>query len=129
MSCGCKANKGVLTPSNNFSSNDENKTKINIMANIIHYSIKLIGFAVAMILLPIIVLMIVYYMFNMIVMTKDIDIKPLFISAAKFMKQVGKDNADDDDDDDDDDEAEWENINPDEFELVGIDDITNKKIK
>jgi hypothetical protein len=68
-------------------------------------------------------------MFKLIVLNKDIDIKPLFVSLSKFMKQVGKDNAEVDDDDDDDDEAEWENINPEEFELIGVDDITNKEDK
>ena len=126
MGCGCKTKKGVDTPINN-----ENKPKINIMANIIHYSIKLIGFGIGLILLPIIVLMIIYYMFKLIVLNKDIDIKPLFVSLSKFMKQVGKDNAkdDDEDDDDDDDDTEWEEIDPNEFELIGVDDITNKESK
>ena len=123
MSCGCKTKKGEVLPSN-----DENKPKVNIINNIIHYTIKLIGFGIALALLPILLLVIVYYMFNLIVMTKDIDIKPLFISMSKYMKKVAKDNAtdDDDDDDDDDDEAEWENIDPEEFVLVGVDDITKK---
>ena len=123
MSCGCKAKKGE-----NLSVNDENKPKVNIMVSIIHYSIKLIGFLVAMILLPFLMVVIAYYMFNLIVMTKGVDIKPLFISVAKFMKKVGQDNSDDDDDDDDDD-TEWEEINPDEFELIGVDDLTKKENK
>ena len=122
MSCGCKTKKGE-----NSSVNDENKPKVNIMVSIIHYSFKLIGFLVAMILLPILMVVIAYYMFNLIVITKGVDIKPLFISAAKFMKKVGKDNSDEDDDDDDD--TEWEEINPDEFELIGVDDLTKKENK
>ena len=127
MSCGCKAKKGT-----DSSVNDESKPKLSIINNIIHYSIKLIGFGIALMLLPILILVIVYYMFDLIVMTKDIDIKPLFISVSKFMKKVAKDNADEDDDDEDDDdedEAEWENIDPDEFVLVGVDDITKKDSK
>jgi hypothetical protein len=123
MSCGCKAKKGE-----DLSINDKNKPKVNIMVNIIYYSIKVIGFLVAMILLPILMLVIAYYMFNLIVMTKGIDIKPLFSSVAKFMKKVGEDNKDDDDDDDDDD-TEWEEIDPDELELIGVDDLTNKENK
>lgn len=99
MSCGCKAKKGV-----NTSSNDENKPKVSIIANIINYTIKLIGFGIALVLLPIVFVVIIYYMFNLIVMTKDIDIKPLFVSVSKLMKKVAKDNADEDDEDDDDDD-------------------------
>lgn len=126
MGCNCKTKKSV-----DSSSNDENKPKLNIISNVIHYSIKLIGFTIALALLPIIILMIVYYMFKLIVLTKDIDIKPLFVSVSKFMKKVAKDNADEDDDEDDDDndEAEWEEANSDEFVLVGVDDITNKDSK
>ena len=126
MGCNCKTKKSV-----DSSSNDENKPKLNIISNVIHYSIKLIGFAIALALLPIIILIIVYYMFKLIVLTKDIDIKPLFVSVSKFIKKVAQDNADeeDDDDDDDDDEAEWEEANSDEFVLVGVDDITNKDSK
>ena len=123
MGCGCKAKRGDESPVNN-----KNNPKVNIGVNIIHYSVKLIGFFIGLALLPIIVLMIIYFMFKLIVVSKDVDIKPLFVSLAKLMKQVAKDNADEDDDDDDDDdnEAEWENVDPDEFELVGVDDITKK---
>jgi hypothetical protein len=125
MSCGCKAKKG-----DELSVNNENKPKVKIIVNVIHYSMKLIGFLVALSLLPILMLVIAYYMFNLIVMTKEIDIKPLFVSASKFMKKVAKDNnSDDEDDDDEEDDTEWENINPDEFELIGVDDITNKEGK
>ena len=123
MGCNCKTKKGVYS-----SSNDENKPKMSIINNVIHYSIKLIGFGIALALLPIVILMIIHFMFKLIVLSKDVDIKPLFISLTKFMKTVGKDNADKDDEDEDD-EAEWEEANPDDFELVGVDDITNKDNK
>jgi hypothetical protein len=127
MSCGCKAKKNDGTPFNVSSPNNENTPKKSIGVNIIHYSIKLLGFGIALALSPFLMLVIIYYMFNMIVMTKDVDIRPIFISASKFMKKVGKDNTDEDDEEDDEeDDAEWENINPDEFELIGVDDLTKK---
>lgn len=128
MSCGCKAKKGEETPIN-LLDNNENKPKVSIITNIIHYSMKILGFLIAMVLLPIIMVIIAYYIFNLIVMTKEIDIKPLFISVSKFMKKVAKDNDEDDDDDDEDEDAEWEEINQDEFELIGVDEITNKEGK
>jgi len=126
MSCGCKAEKGDKTPINSLN-NDENQPKKNIIAEIIHYSVKLIGFGIGLLLLPILVLVIIHYMFKLIVLTKDIDIKPLFVSLAKFMKKVGEDNEiKDEDDDDDDDDVEWENIDPNDFEMVGVDEIKKK---
>jgi hypothetical protein len=126
MSCGCKAKKNSGTLFNVSSSNDDNTPKKSIGANIIHYSVKLLGFGIALALLPVLMLVIIYYMFDIIVLTKDIDIKPIFISASKFMKKVAKDNAEDEEDDEEDDDEEWENINLDEFELVGVDDLTKK---
>tara|TARA_R110000782_G_scaffold21299_6_gene57368 strand:- start:1732 stop:2109 length:378 start_codon:yes stop_codon:yes gene_type:complete len=125
MSCGCKTKKG-----DNLLINNENKPKINIVNNIIKYSVKVIGFLVALIFLPILILMIVFQMFNLIVLSKDIDIKPLFISMSKLMKKVAKDNAEEEDDDEEEeDDEEWENVNEEDFVLVGVDDLTNKEDK
>lgn len=119
MSCNCKNKNDVNVP---FVNNDNNKEPKESLAKLITiYFVKLLGFTVGLILLPIIMCAIIVFMFRIIVLTKEIDVKPLFNSAFKLMKNANKEDNDDDDDEEED--------NPDdiiEYVMEDVEDITNK---
>jgi hypothetical protein len=118
MSCNCKNKNEVNVP---FVNND-NKTPKESLAKLIPiYFVKLLGFTVGLILLPIIMCAIIVFMFRTIVMTREIDVKPLFNSAFKMMKNANEENNDDDEEEEED--------NPDdiiEYVMEDVEDITNK---
>lgn len=118
MSCGCKT-KNTEAPTIGVSTD---LSKTSLITNFIHYSIKILGFLIALALLPILILVIVYYMFNLIVISKDIDIKPLFTSLSKFIKKA----SEDDDEEDDDDDVEWETAREEDYIMIDVDDLSKK---
>ena len=95
MGCNCKNTDGpqqynVLTQNESLG------------ATIIKYLAKTLGFLVGMLFLPIIMLVIIWFMFDTIVLNKDIDLRHIinrFVKANKFFTKY-------DDEDEDDEEEE-----------------------
>jgi hypothetical protein len=117
MSCNCKNKNEVNIP---FVNNDNQTPKESLAKLIPIYFVKLLGFSVGLILLPFIMCAIIVFMFRIIVMTREIDVKPLFNSAFKLMKNANEEDNDDDEDDED---------NPEdiiEYVMEDVEDITNK---
>lgn len=116
MGCNCKNTDGTQQ----YNVLKENE---GLSATIIKYLAKTLGFLVGMLFLPIIMLIIVWFMFDTIVLNKDIDLRRVinrFVKANKFFTK------DDDEDDDDDDEDEDEYLTEDDVIMVNVEDITNK---
>jgi len=114
MGCNCKNTDGpqqynVLTQNE------------GVTATIIKYLAKTLGFLIGMLLLPIIMLVIVWFMFDTIVLNKDIDLRLVINKFVKANKFFTKDDEEEEDDDDDDDE-----LTEDDVIMLNVEDITNK---
>ena len=114
MSCKSCKSSGFVPP---VSDNDD-----SIVQKIIKYTAKIIGFLVGVSLMPIISLVIIWFMFDTIVLNKQVDLRHII---NKYVKRV---DYDDDNDYDDDDEEYYddEEFTEENFTLLGVDDITNK---
>jgi hypothetical protein len=125
MGCNCKTGG---TPNPNFKSNNNdsgvNPRHKNLSA-FLSYTAKLIGFFVGLLLLPLINIAIVWFMFNTLVLTKEVDVRGLFarLTKTKKFKSLIKDDEYDDYDDEDDD---YENLTEDDLIMVDVEDITPK---
>lgn len=127
MGCSCK--KGV-TPNVNVNDNndygDENVKHKNLSL-VLTYTAKLIGFFAGILLLPLINIAIIWFMFNTLVLTKEVDVKLLFsrMMRSKKLKDLAKDDEDFEDDDDDEID-DFENLTEDDVIMVDVEDITPK---
>lgn len=110
MGCNCKGNKN-LSPSGE-------PIKISLKQNVFAYFFKFLAFILFIISLPIVNIVILYYVFKTLVLNKDFDIKPLLM----FLINKANNNENDEEDDLDD----LSELNPEDFELVGVDNITTK---
>ena len=115
MSCGCKAKdkenkaKGII----------DKEIGKKFLENFIQYSVKLVGFAIVIALLPIINVIILIFTFNTVVLNKAIDVKPLVARLADFMKPKKVDDEEDDD-------YDIETLTEDDVILLDVEDISQK---
>jgi len=119
MGCNCK--NSMEMPQGYVSVENENE---NLIGKSIKYFAKFIGFLIGVALTPIIMLVIIWFMFDTIVLNKDIDLRKVvnkFVKANNFIFKEG-DEYDDDDDDDD----VFEELTEDDVVLVNVEDITQK---
>jgi hypothetical protein len=113
MGCNCKTkDAGSSAPTNKKHLTHKNLTTF------LSYTAKIIGFLIMIVLLPLINLVIIWFIFNTLVLTKDVDVKGLI---QKLMLR-GKDDDDDDDDDDEDDD--FEDLTEDDVIMIDVEDIT-----
>ena len=113
MSCNCKADEGFETPEKSEFFKLTNKEKGKL---ILHYFFKVLGFLFGILLLPFINLAIIWFMFNTIVLTKDVNI-------LKVMKKIMSKKLKDDDDEDEDD---FDELTDDDVIMMDVEDITDK---
>lgn len=114
MGCNCKA-ESFETPEKSEFFKLSNKEKGKL---ILHYTFKVMGFLFGILLLPIINIAIVWFMFNTIVLTKDVNI-------LNLMKKIISDKVKNDDDDDEDDD-DFDELTEDDVVMLDVEDITNK---
>jgi hypothetical protein len=110
MGCNCKSDIGA---EDSLTTESKKITK----EVIIKYVLKSLAFILGIIALPIINIFIIWFMFSIIVLNKNVDIKPLLLSISEKLK-----NKDDDDDDDD---YNYDELTPEDVELLDVEDITN----
>ena len=84
-----------------------------------HYTLKTLAFLLMVVLLPVINLFLIYFMFKTLVLSKEVDIKPLLLAIGKKFK----DNSDEDDDEDD---IDYETLTPEDVVMVDVEDITGR---
>jgi len=113
MGCGCKKD-GFEMPEKTKFSKLTNKEKGKLF---VHYFFKVIGFLVGVLLLPIINLAIIWFMFNTIVLTRDVNV-------ANLLNRYFNGKKDDEHDDDDDDD--FEDLTEDDVIMMDVEDITEK---
>ena len=111
MSCNCK-NDG-----NQYSVSSD----VNLTKRILNYSLRIIIFSLSLLTLPIILIGSIWFLFRTLVLNKDVNVAEMLKFIVKASKRV-KDNDDYDDDDDEDIYGDEE-----EYELMGVENITYEK--
>ena len=112
MGCNCKSEN-----TNDILKNDT--PKLSIGKRVIKYTLKVIAFLLLIAILPLINLAIIWFMFNTLVLNKDVNIKPLLTALGNQFKEK-------DVDDDEIDDEEFNSLTEDDVILVDVEDITNK---
>lgn len=107
MGCNCKNSAQAQQI------NDNRTTGVKIA----HYTLKTFAFLLMIVLLPLINLFLIYFMFKTLVLSKEVDIKPLLLAIGKKFK---------DKDDDDEDEIDYETLTPEDVVMVDVEDITGR---
>jgi len=118
MSCNCK-NKDKGNVNYNVDElnvyNKDNESKFSIITK---YVLKSLMFLLVVALYPLISLFILYFIFNTLVLNKEVDMKPM----VKFVGEKLKDKSKDDEDEDEDD---YEDIDPNDYTMIDeVEDLT-----
>jgi hypothetical protein len=118
MGCGCKTNEKYESK---YDSSIKRPDK-NITYGISNVILRVIAFTLMMGLLPIIMLAVIWFTFELLILNKEIDMKKVvrvLSSKIKPFNEGYEEDEDEDDDYEDDDEFNEEN-----YEMVEVDDIT-----
>lgn len=113
--CNCK-----------ISENNKDIQKIeskSIIQNILKYFAKILGFLIGMILLPLMVIGIIWFMFDIMVLNKNVDLTIFFKKIVKINKVIFEDEDDNDDDDDDNDDEEEEEYGDNVYITENVEEI------
>jgi hypothetical protein len=108
MGCNCKGNK-------KDGSVDSPRPKVALGKSISMYILKTLGFLVMVALLPIINLVIIWFLFRTLILNRDVDMKPLLMAIGKKFQP-----KEDDDDDD------YDDLTEEDVVMVDVEDITKK---
>lgn len=108
MSCNCKS--GGTTPSTLGTKTES----LSLVQNGLKYSAKIMGFLIGMLLLPLIILGVIWFMFDTIVLNKEVDMTIILKKIIKINKVVFQD----DDDEDDDDYEDFEELDDEEIGYI-----------
>lgn len=112
MSCNCK-NSGEIDV------NNEPKEKLSLPHNIIKYVLKVFGFIIGVCLTPIILITIIWFMFDIIVLNKGVNLSFLFKKLVKINKAIMEEDELDEDNSYDD----FEEIN--DYITENVEEIKN----
>jgi len=112
---GCNSCKGNSKSVNEILA-DQGSTKKSFGETLVKYTFKMMTFLLFLVVLPLINLYLIWLIFEMLILNKNIDIKPLlFFIGNKFKKK-----------DDDEEEEYLEDLDESEVVLMDVEDITNK---
>lgn len=118
MGCGCKDKGNGFLP--NGGVNDADNSGLLIHEKIIIFITKTIGFIIGGVLLAIIIVPFsLYALFKIIYFEESIDITGGLIEFGKILTKDRSGEYDFEDED-----VDMDNINADDYELMGVDDIT-----
>jgi len=112
MGCNCKDGQSIDDMLEN------NQGKLPIGENIVKYTLKVIFFLLFLILLPFTTLYIVWIAFDMIVLNKNIDIKPILTLINKRFQPVDEEEYLD--------EEEYSKLTEDDVVMVDVEEITGR---
>ena len=120
MGCGCKTNTKYES---NYDSSNKRPNNNKITSGYSIFLIRVLAFILSLFLLPIIMIAIIWFMFELFLLNKEIDMKKIVtVLSSKirpFNEGYEEEYDDDDYENDDDDEFNEEN-----YEMVGVEDIT-----
>jgi len=110
MGCNCKKGEvGYIEPNG---SNEKNKQPV------IHYFLKIIGFLFMLVLLPIINIVIIWFIFRTLVLNKDIDVKELLLTIGNSLKHKEEEEEEDYD--------ELKDLTEDDVVMLNVEEIEKK---
>jgi hypothetical protein len=119
MGCGCKTNTKYES---NYDSSIKRPDNNNIKSGYSIFLIRVLAFILSLFLLPIIMVAITWFMFELFFLNKEIDMKKIVTVLSSKIKPFNEgyeeeyaDNYDDDDDDE---------FNEENYEMVDVEDIT-----
>lgn len=115
MGCGCKAEVKEESNLNNYNLNKNN----NIKSGYSMFLVRILAFILSLFLLPIIMVAIVWFMFELFLLNKEIDMKKIVTVLSSKIKPFNEGYEDEYEDEYDDDEFNEEN-----YEMVDVEDIT-----
>lgn len=115
MSCGCKDNN----IQENGVDSITRKPNSGLFNKILNKTVRVITFLISLLTLPLIILISIYMLFTTLVLDKQFD---LVSGLTKIANKLKKKKTDEDDD------SEFDSINLDEVELVGVDDLDKKGV-
>jgi hypothetical protein len=127
MGCGCTKNgkyEPILDNSIDNLNNGENKTTFSGSTNII---LRILAFILMLGTLPIIMVAIIWFMFELLILNKEMDMKRIVRGLTAKIKPFNEgyvENEDYDDEDDDEDYDDDVEFNEENYEMVDVDDIT-----
>lgn len=96
MACNCKVS----------GDNQDNTIKKTSIQSVLNYSAKIFGFLIGVLLLPLIIVAIIWFMFDIIVLNKDVNLAVILKKIVKINKAMLEDDEEDEDDDFEYDETE-----------------------
>jgi hypothetical protein len=114
MGCNCKN-------SNNFEYTEKTTNK-TIFETILKYSFKSLAFLISLVLLPVIMIAIVWFLFDIIVLNKNVDLGRIVKIVAKNTSRFNEDYEKESEEDDD----NFEEINEEDYIALNVEDITHK---
>ena len=114
MGCNCKSGNSFESSENVRFFKTNNKEKIKLIGN---YTLKMTGLIVGILLLPLINVAIVIFMFNTIVLTKEVNMVNII---KRFTNHKFNNDYDEDDEDD------FDNLTEDDVVMLDVEDITKK---
>lgn len=112
MSCNCK--NGDISQEYTV---PQEKQKLNSLMG--KYIVKILGFFISLLFLPFILIAIVWFMFDVIVLNKNVDLKKIisrFIEVNKLFEKKEEDDGDDD--------YPYEE---EDLTLINVEEITNNR--
>ena len=115
MGCNCK-------DSNNFEY-DGKVNDLSITQNIIKYTIKTLAFLLSLIFLPIIMIGVIWFLFDILVLNKNVDLSKVVSILAKNIKKF---NEDYDDYDDYNDYDDYDDYDEEDYVTINVEEITDK---
>lgn len=125
MGCGCSAktyskekeiNNKIYEDSSKFK--DEN-LKESVFSKIMYQSLKLVAFFIMLLFVPFIMIAVVWFIFSVVVLNKEVDMKKIVTILASKIKRFNEDEYDDDDYEDDD----FEEYDEDNYELIDVEEV------
>jgi hypothetical protein len=114
MGCNCKSDKNIDIDN---LSNEVSNPNESLASKITKYFFKSLAFLLMIAALPIINLFIIWFIFKMLILNKDINIKPLLKNIGDRFRPI---------DDEDEDEDEYDNLTEHDVVMMGVEDITNR---
>jgi hypothetical protein len=112
MGCGCKTKEKINESSNNAVNNRS-------VSNII---VGLLAFILSFFLIPFMVIAMVWFMFDLLVLNKEIDMKRIITVLSSKIKRFNEDEEEDDFD------IEEDDFDIEEFEELNVEDITPQRV-
>ena len=120
MGCGCKTNTKYES---NYDSSNKRPNNNKITSGYSIFLIRVLAFILSLFLLPIIMIAIIWFMFELFLLNKEIDMKKIVTVLSSKIRPFNEGYEEEYDDDDYENDADDE-FNEENYEMVGVEDIT-----